>query len=309
MIDRVAMTANRILGRFDDVVWILGEGRSGTTWATSLLDPPGRLRVVFEPFHPHRTPELADLAGPYAYARPGDRHPRLEAVVDKIFSGRLLSPRTMPREKRWLYDGLVVKDIFANLIAAWTVSLHPEIRPVLLLRHPIAVAKSKLALDDWFWFREPVDLLADEALLEDHLSPFEAVIHDARTQLEKYVALWCISTLIPLKMMQPEQLVVIHYEVLRSDPHGEAARLATRLGRPDPDQSMVELVAQRPSRTSRSHEGVQQVARTDDLTEGIEPIAFQRAMGILDRFGLTGLYGGTSMPDPSVAVDLLSQEP
>jgi hypothetical protein len=43
-------SANRLSGRFDDRLLILGEGRSGTTWLMNLLNFDDRYRCLIEPF-------------------------------------------------------------------------------------------------------------------------------------------------------------------------------------------------------------------------------------------------------------------
>ena len=305
--DELLVTMNRLMGRFRRVGWLLGEGRSGTTWLASLVDADRRSRHVFEPFHPKRTPELSDLMVPYLYVRPGTRQPLLERIMERVFTGRLHSPRTASSHRRLLYDGLLVKDIFANLLVPWVHQQLPDVRKVLLLRHPVAVARSKLQLDDWYWAREPADLLKQDELMEDHLSPFDGVLASGSSQLQKYVVMWCVSTLVPLRAFRPGELHVVFYENLRHHLERDLAPLLDYLGRPPPSPDALARVVGRPSRTSRLEGGRALVAPTDPA-QGIDPVEFRRAMNSLDAFGLTGLYGGSPEPDPSVAAGLLAHD-
>jgi len=41
---------NRLMNRFDDKLFVLGEGSSGTTWFANILNFDDHDRVLFEPF-------------------------------------------------------------------------------------------------------------------------------------------------------------------------------------------------------------------------------------------------------------------
>src|SRR5688572_637852 len=51
-IKRAILAANYRLGNYRERLWLIGDGRSGTTWAANLLNHRGRYRQLFEPFHP-----------------------------------------------------------------------------------------------------------------------------------------------------------------------------------------------------------------------------------------------------------------
>jgi hypothetical protein len=48
-----ALVANYCAGRFRyPIVWVIGDGRSGTTWLMELINWRKTYREMFEPFHP-----------------------------------------------------------------------------------------------------------------------------------------------------------------------------------------------------------------------------------------------------------------
>ncbi len=106
---RNVLRLNQRLGRFDDVVWLIGDGRSGTTWISNLVNYDHRYRDVFEPFHPRRASGM-EFVRPHLYLRPGDLDPPLRKAAGAVFSGRFTHPKTDAMNVRPWYAGMVVKD-------------------------------------------------------------------------------------------------------------------------------------------------------------------------------------------------------
>ena len=44
-------------GDFSKTIWLVGDGRSGTTWIANLLNADNSYREMFEPFHPQKVPQ------------------------------------------------------------------------------------------------------------------------------------------------------------------------------------------------------------------------------------------------------------
>jgi len=78
--------------KYKDVVWIVGDARSGTTWLSRLINHKKKYREMFEPFHPHFVKEM-DFLSMHQYLRPHDSHPQLEKAAADVFSGKLIHRR------------------------------------------------------------------------------------------------------------------------------------------------------------------------------------------------------------------------
>ena len=122
---------HQILGSYRRVLWLIADGRSGTTWISSLINHDGSLREMFEPFHPFNR----EVRGffPDRYIRPGQRPDPIERTAREIFSGRLTNRRIDQANDRLWFRGLLIKDIFANLLARWALDRFPRLLIVLLV--------------------------------------------------------------------------------------------------------------------------------------------------------------------------------
>ena len=145
------------LARYDQTVFLAGTGRSGTTWLEDLINFDGSYRVMFEPFHTRRTDVLREW-NYRQYLRPTNLDEKFVHPATQILSGKVRSKWIDQFRCRPIVTRRLIKDIRANLILKWIKHNFPEIRIVLLLRHPCAVASSKLQ-QDWethledFWRR------------------------------------------------------------------------------------------------------------------------------------------------------------
>lgn len=212
--------------RFDRVTWLIGDARSGTTWVSDLINHHHRYREMFEPIRPDYVEQTAFLQ-PNEYVRPNAEYPELHALMDDVFSGRLTHPRIDTANVRPLYRDMLVKDCFANLFAYWAWQRFDNVRPVLLIRNPFAMALSKRKKYRKYWPTDPGDLLAQEHLRADYLEPYADVIaktSDEGDPIQCLLAMWATINMVPLSQFPVDQLHVCCYEEIVADPRGSAAR-------------------------------------------------------------------------------------
>lgn len=302
---------NRARGRFEDAVWLVGDGRSGTTWLSEALKTAAAFRTVFEPFHPRYIPLMRNY--PLSpYVRPDADEPRLAAFARDVFSGRFASSRADKGNRRLLYDGLLVRDIFAHMFLAWADVQFPAVRKVLLLRHLFAVALSKRQLHkkEWVWMTEPSELLNRIDLADDHLAPFEDLIRGAEGFFEKQIVLWAVVHHVSFRQLAPEQIHLAFYEELCADPVEAANHVLDAIGRPHIPPRREQALRDRmrkPSSTSGSS-----LPKRDLIgwwRDELEPCQIDRGVAILDRFGLAGVYNDATLPDRQAATNLLATRP
>ncbi len=189
-------------------IWLVSDGRSGSTWFASLLNHRGTFAEYFEPLHCHFSPELAGEPQ-IPYIRPGCDLSLYMDFYSRVFDKSFSLPRAGPTNKH--RSSVLVKDIHALLLVKAVSSKLPDVDVVCLFRDPIEVAMSKLALDEWYWFREPVHLLKNEKLRQDWLVSHEEVIRAAQTQFEKYVALWAIMYNVVSRQFEDQGITYVNY--------------------------------------------------------------------------------------------------
>jgi len=298
---------NRLLNNYKDVLWLIGDGRSGTTWVSALINHARRYREMFEPFHPKFIPQMKFLQ-PLQYIRTENPHPELHKAADDVFSGKLTHQRVDERTRLQFYRGLLIKDVFANLFAHWASVNFPEIKILLLIRNPFAVALSKQKMEKGFWVSDPLLLLNQASLYRDFLYPFEDLIRNVSQKKDhvlNQVLIWSIINYVPLCQFDPGQLYLLFYEDVYADPEGEMKALYTSFF----DKKMVGLdpkTIKRPSAYAGKH---------STLRKGKSPLtAWQKeltlhqidqGLEIINAFGFGGLYENPARPDKQVVYRML----
>ncbi len=280
-------------------VWIVGEGRSGTTWLAETLNAGSRYRVLFEPFHPALVPEAKPF-GVFHYQHPEADNPALLEYAQRVFSGRVRGQHIDLVNRNLISNGRIVKDIFANLFMVWAMRRFPNVKAVLLLRHPLAVAVSKQHLRNWTWMTEPGEFLKRPDLAADYLDPFRELFAEARSYIEKQVLIWCVAHYVPLRQMPADGIRKVFYEHLCTHPRQELMKLseyvygdqvAARLDR------MLRRSAE-PSRMSRAGGGasLSKAGSVPAWRESVSARELAFAKRALRSFGLDSLYDTDPMP-------------
>ncbi|NVK05600.1 MAG: sulfotransferase domain-containing protein [Flavobacteriia bacterium] len=217
------LSANYRLGNYKDVHWIIGSGRSGSTWVSDMIGYRRKLRNVLEPYRPHVI-EQSNLMPLHAYVRSGTLPEDLRTYYASVFSGEFQHPDMDSAANSLFYRGLLVKDVFASLFAKSVSDAFPQVKVSLLIRNPHDVAISMMSKSSWTWIDDPAVFLENEELVEDYLEPFKDLIQDiseGRSQYLKYITVWCISNYVPLMQFGLDGLNVLYYDCIKRDPVGE----------------------------------------------------------------------------------------
>ena len=283
------------LGDHRNSVFLAGSGRSGTTWVAGIINHRKRYRLVFEPFNPGRV-DLCEHFRRKQYLRPDDRREEYLGPAREILAGRIRDPWTDRFNTRLVARRRLIKDIRANLLLGWMRANFPEVPVVLLLRHPCAVAASRLALG---WKDNLWETMDQEDLVEDFLLPMEDGIRASRDAFERHVYSWCIENYVPLRQFGPGEIHLAFYENFLSCPEDEIRRLFAFL-REDFDGRVFRAL-RRPSPLSRKGESPSTEAWRHHVTDA----QLERSAEILGLFGLDRVYGEGAMPDPSGARALM----
>ena len=212
---------------YSSKVWLIGDGRSGTTWVSDLINYDKFYREVFEPFHPFLISPNKFLSSHY-YARPGTKNQELYDVSKRVFSGNFSHPRTDFNNSNKIYNALFIKDIFANLFSYWVHENFDDLKIILLVRNPFAVALSKYHKRHWHWVNDPMTLFNQLDLRNDYLYAYEDIIFDTvkmNSFILNQILIWAIIHFIPFRQFNSEEIHLLFYENILTNPIEELSRL------------------------------------------------------------------------------------
>jgi len=294
-------------GRDKMTVWIVGDGRSGSTWLQEMINYDNRYKCMFEPFHPTQVEEMKDLEF-YKYIRPGQKDESFYKLAAKVFSGKIYHPRVIRGDRRFNRK-LLIKDIFANLFIKWASVNFPEVKKILIMRHPFATALSKQKLENWDWLTEPIQFLDQRELFQDYLEPYEDLIRKTEGYFEKQVLVWSIIHYVAFKQLNERDVILVFYEDLCSDPENELRRIFSSLYESEQehilDPKLVEKIKS-PSFTSRKNSAINRGGNLCDVwRKDLTESNIDNGIEILKSFGLDCIYNRGLMPDRLAAERLL----
>ena len=298
-IKKIVSTANYLNNNYKDVIWLIGDGRSGTTWVSDLINNKKYYRTLFEPFHP----QFVKFLQPHQYLRPGVSHNLLEKMASDVFAGRYTGLRVDRDSQSFVFKGLLIKDIFANLISFWVATQFQKVKIVLLIRNPFSVALSKFKKKGAFWTTEPMDFLKQQNLYEDYLHPFESLI--VKTSLKKdyilsQVLIWSIINYVPLCQFNPDQIHTVFYEDVYEDPNYEISRINNFINPCSENKKNIlsPKIVNKPSRVSGTGSNiVRGVSPITSWKKELTSMQIYEGYHILQSFGFHNLYNEDSMPN------------
>jgi Sulfotransferase family len=282
----------------DKAVLLASSGRAGSTWVAQVINYRNDYRLMFEPFREDLVPEAAAFRL-NQYIRPGDSRPELYEAAKTIFAGRVRHDWIDVYNRRLFCSRRLVKDIRVNLFLKWIRVKFPRIPVIFLMRHPCAVAKSRMDLG-WLMSLEK-RFLSQPELVEDLLAPFEPVLRNAHNEWDRQIMAWCVENYVPLVQCGTRDIHVVFYENFCLDPAQELSKLGAFLG--TPFDSRVNRILVRPSytvRTGQLGQGFSSVVKGDNLIDAwrsqVSRQELERAVEILTMFGLDTFYGAGSTP-------------
>ena len=305
---RGVMASNYYLNNFRKVIWLVGEGRSGTTWVFNLLNYHKQYRYMFEPFRPDKVVQMKNYPR-FHYIRPESKDENFKKFAHSVFTGQFRHDHVDAYNKSLFYKGLLIKDIFANLFVKWVDNNFPDVQKILLLRHPCAVALSKQKLKHWPWMANPTEFLSNRAMYEDFLIPFKGIIKNANTYFERQIVIWSIVHYVPLRQLSRGEIHLVFYEELCTNPEEELRRLLSYLGDNHNDKPLDPRVLEHleiPSKLSRDFSAV---IKGKNLIDGwqkeLTTTQIEKAVEILNVFGLGQIYSDGLMPNRDAAERML----
>lgn len=299
--------------KIENTVFLCGTSRSGTTWISNIINYKNIYRYIFEPFHP----KYVSLFTNY-YDRKYIPTNSLDNLIfqdmKKIISGQLRSPWSDQYNKKFISTKRLIKATRANLFISWLNNYFPQMPIILLLRHPCAVANSKLQLKLKYQTREwdttldryltQSNLLADLKFPLSLINQIEKAHHNYKQSgdiFENCIFAWCIENYVPLmqiknKLVTKNPIYICFYEDFCLDLKQSAGRIFNFLEQTN-DQKVLSL-ASKPS--SQSQESSAILTNKNLLTNWQDNITQEqqyRAIEIVSSFGLDSLYNLNPIPN------------
>ena len=278
-------------GDYRQTVFLAGTGRSGTTWVGEIINSRNDFRVMFEPFHQKKVDLVSDW-NYKQYLRCNNRSDKFLKPATSILSGKIRNKWIDQLNRRFYSRKRLIKDIRAQLILKWIKHNFPEIPIILLLRHPCAIANSKLKLG---WDTNLEDFLVQDNLMDDFLNPFKKELEDTHDPFDKHIFMWCIENYIPLKQFSEGEILVVFYENLCRNPQDEIEKIMLFIG----EKFSLEMLrnVKKPSALSRKDSAViSNTSLVDSWRKSISEEQTERTSEILSIFGLQVIYDKSSLP-------------
>lgn len=294
-----AASLNYHLGNYEDVIWLVGDGRSGTTWLGDLINWDKKYRELFESIHPVHVKQTRKF-GFNPYLRPEDTTSPITIFLNSVFSGKFKHLRADTSKPQLFYKGLLIKEIYANLLVAWVHQNIPRAKKVMIIRNPFSVALSKQRNSNWIWMEDPKEFLGQNALMDDYLKPFEELINNANDDfIENQILIWSIIHYVPFKQLSKDNIYILFYENLFYNPEEELFRLFKYLYRDDFEALNARLFDTIPKHSRTKSNKFSTLSAKNPLDVWKDNLSTQQidnGMKILEKFGLSSIYAGHSLP-------------
>jgi hypothetical protein len=255
--------------------WICSWQRSGSTLLAEVLASGPGTRLVYEPAN---VPDaLFDGEAAARVALPRGPGPELTSI-ERALRGRVHGRWVDQLATGHVFRRRVVKDVRAVGLLGLVAARHPRTPLIVLVRHPLAVARSVVDLG-WSAAGNGDDALLDEV----------------RRWTELHAAALAAPT--------ASRALVVAYEHLVLDADATLDRVLGHLGAHHPTWRSLRVDRGRlaaPSATSFRREGARTARDWVGTFDGLRPAVVDEAARLVAGGGLGGLYGTT--PEPLVGV-------
>lgn len=278
-------------------VYVTGAPRSGTTFVGTILSTPWSVDYIHEPFNPDCG--MPGIERRFLYLRPSEPAPVVyDEAIQSLFSYRLrLRTGIYAEDPPWkrivkgivgsrgpfhlrfakhnaFRKAIVVKDPIGCMLTEHLASRAP-IRPVILIRHPVAFVASMLRLG---WAADLEALTSQPALVEDFFARergrFEVPPDDPVSV--SAVLWWALNRVLLRQAARHPGWIVVTHERISADPLTELRRLFRDLGLPW--SSRVERRIRK--RTARSNSAEARRGHTQDFSRDSRSLFEHRARSL-----------------------------
>lgn len=273
--------------------------RGGSTWLAELLSQVPRTATLFEPLYLWRKPPFSHLN--FCGYQPIPEHadwPEARATFDAIFRGRFVNDWTGHQSSVPAFlvaKRMLVKMVRAHAMLPWLIrNFRFRNRPVLLVRHPLAVVASQLRFGfmrgGFRGFRIP------DCPFNEHFLKHREFLSRLRTAEEGLAAQWCLANQVPLSSPDNDRAwTTVYYEHLLLDPERDLRRIFENWELPLP-RHILKRVRVPSAKTTDSRFLNKPERQLDKWRRDFTDEQIERLFIVLEHFGFPGGYGLDPMP-------------
>lgn len=291
----------------NDTVFLASMGRSGSTILSDVLNYDNTYRILFEPFRYDMVNEAKDFIYPL-YLRADNSNVDYFTSAQKIISGQIHSEWIDQENKTMFPQKRLIKDIRTNLFLKWIHNNFPEMKIILLLRHPCAVVASWLEAGFGDGLEGRDRLLADSSFVNDIDDLILSEYSKVESAFESLIFLWCITYWIPFKQFNKDEVHLVFYENLIIEPHDELESLFSFLDQDYSKEDALNALTKPSSTTSKGKNSFRKgEVKINGWKNKFSSEQINRAYEIMSLFRMENIYcSETSIPNREVAISLFS---
>jgi hypothetical protein len=220
-------------------IFVLGFGRSGTTWISDVISKVSGQLILFEPFHP----SVTEFSREFSYAAISNVNSKLiqsylQDVMAKKYRKMWLMRNHIPVSLDKVSEGFLneiwercevigFKEIRANFMISWFYQ-NFDCKVVYVVRHPCAVISSIVRRTNFWEFGWPDtynSFLKKSLLSRDgeaansfmNLLPSD-IINTADSYIDKIAVMWSITQLLAYSQIRDLGLPMFFYEDFYAHP-------------------------------------------------------------------------------------------
>lgn len=234
-LERIAPTLS-----FDprNAIIISANPRGGSTWLFEMLKQIPGTASLLEPLHKSWIDEVNELNFDWHQRIPEEADwPEARALFERILSGHLVHPKTCQHSPISHYksaDRLVLKFVRANGLLPWLLRQFDfRLKPVVLTRHPFAMAASMVRHPGWSDM--PSHYVFPQSPFMEYSQDERSFLESLTTPEEVMVAKWCTRNRGLLRHPRHNQdWITLHYEILLLRPEDTIRYLFAEWNMPVP---------------------------------------------------------------------------
>ncbi|HET8551462.1 MAG TPA: hypothetical protein VFM97_03165 [Gammaproteobacteria bacterium] len=269
--------------------------RGGSTWLAESLALIPRTAILDEPLYLAPASPFKALGFWWNQYIPEDADwPEAAALFEQLFRGKLLSSWMSSTWSFLLADKMIVKFCYANALLPWlTRNFEFRYAPVCLIRHPFAIAASKLNLSnsnrEFHGYRIP------DCRYNQHYLEHREFLTGIRTRAEALVADWCMANLVALRNPRNgTDWITVYYENLLLNPKTELQRIFDHWRTPIPPRiyDRIEMPSSTTQEATFRDSKHKQLAKWQSFFSADE---IQKMQAVLDYFDVHE-YGTDIIP-------------
>jgi hypothetical protein len=291
---------------YKNTIILSGSGRSGTTWVGNILNYNNEYRYMFEPFNSSRVKTFKKFYM-IPYLRIDDHDNKMFWLVNLVLTGRIKNAWINKYNRKIIARKRLIKEVYINLLLGWIKVNFPEIPVIFLMRHPFAIALSKVQVGWWEVDAMLNNYLSQKNLVEDFLKDKVDIAKSLTDDFSKHIFIWCIETIVPLSQLKDGQVYLAFYENFCTKPKEEIKRLFDFLGK-EFDDKIFKIVT-RPSQVATADSAIVRGANLiDGWKNKLDEEQIEKAISILKLFKLDKIYSRDIFPNVSEAYRFIRKE-